>query len=179
MPPFLNLPAEIRNMIYSLLLVVAEPIDLDQDCLTSVPKHSTILSTGRAVYNEAMPMLYGQNHFIFNDGFQIQEFATFTARQMIRHATFCIPIPLRATGVEEGSWRQFLGCYENYFPVLQRLELKFNPPWGSAHEDTVREIKMLLQEQNKAKEVIVTGHPIFVDDTHWARTIQTGEWYIR
>ncbi len=108
MPSFLELPSEIRNMMYSLLLVGSNPIDLGQRRLTSSSKHPTILSTARAIYNEAMPILYGQNHFIIHDSFQL-EFITYTGWRMVRHISFYIPLPRQAwEGTEEGSWLHYL-----------------------------------------------------------------------
>lgn len=173
MPFFLELPPEIRNIIYSLLLVGSEPVDLSQSCLASSLTHTTILSTARAIYNEAVPILYGRNHFVAHHPFQLS-FTTDTTWRMVRHVSFYIRVPRQAwEGTEEDSWLRYLDSLDNFLPILHRLELHFLPLAVKAHASTVRKIKRALEENNKAKEVFVFGHHLFVDDVEWARRIQT------
>lgn len=60
---FLNLPGEIRNQIYELLLVV--PAIPDSHALGQTPRvHPSILAVCRQTYHEAIKILYGSNTFI-------------------------------------------------------------------------------------------------------------------
>ncbi|KAJ8069419.1 hypothetical protein OCU04_003073 [Sclerotinia nivalis] len=65
MPPltFLDLPGEIRNQIYHLLLVI-RPISIPRPLLTDPPICPQILSVCRKVHDEAEQVLYGCNVFI-------------------------------------------------------------------------------------------------------------------
>lgn len=79
-PLLYAIPPEIRCMIYSHLLVSADPINSEQANKLIGDKRSVLLSdhnpisgisatllrTCRKVYNEALPILYGRNVFIFS-----------------------------------------------------------------------------------------------------------------
>lgn len=58
---FMSLAAEIRNMIYKLVLVTDTPIDLSH--ATNFRRSAAILRTCKAVYDEARQILYGRNSF--------------------------------------------------------------------------------------------------------------------
>lgn len=75
---FLDLPPEIRNRIYSLLLTIDEglyinricngakaPFNFIRDPLDDQPLQPNILSTCSTVSEEASPILYGANSFCF------------------------------------------------------------------------------------------------------------------
>ena len=80
-PSFLTLPPELRLQIYRYLLCHSSEIELQKWqlplCQTVYYRHrlyrateplsleSAILGTCRTVYAEAMPVLYGENTFIF------------------------------------------------------------------------------------------------------------------
>ena len=57
----MSLAAEIRNMIYELVLVTDTPIDLAR--ATNFRRSAAILRTCKAVYDEARQILYGRNSF--------------------------------------------------------------------------------------------------------------------
>ncbi|KFY16029.1 hypothetical protein V491_05466 [Pseudogymnoascus sp. VKM F-3775] len=60
---FLAFPGEIRNILYSLLLVVPPPSTTT--ALGETPHiHPEILRVNRQIYYEALPFLYAQNTFI-------------------------------------------------------------------------------------------------------------------
>ncbi|ESZ90766.1 hypothetical protein SBOR_8837 [Sclerotinia borealis F-4128] len=65
MPPltFLDLPGEIRNQIYHLLLIVP-PISAPRPLGSDPPIYPQILSVCRKVHDEAQQILYGSNVFI-------------------------------------------------------------------------------------------------------------------
>ena len=58
---FMSLAAEIRNMIYKLVLVTDTPIDLSR--ATNFRRSAALLRTCKAVYEEARQILYGWNSF--------------------------------------------------------------------------------------------------------------------
>ena len=74
--PFLSLPPEIRLLIYNELLVQSDDLlrtfckcnfcarlkhrTIGKDCLTT-----SLLRTNKAIYNEALPILYAKNIFSF------------------------------------------------------------------------------------------------------------------
>jgi hypothetical protein len=66
-PNFLDLPGEIRNEIYILLLVIPRKTYIAPvfDCKPN-PIHPQILSACREIHNEALQILYGLNTFIAN-----------------------------------------------------------------------------------------------------------------
>ncbi|KAF8849469.1 hypothetical protein BDZ45DRAFT_718236 [Acephala macrosclerotiorum] len=59
---FTDFPGEIRNQIYSLLLIV--PAISTPRLLRDPPIHPQILSTCRRIYEEARQILYGRNTFL-------------------------------------------------------------------------------------------------------------------
>lgn len=65
---FLSLAPEIRNMIYTLVLVTEEPIDLARP--TNFSRTSALLRTCKAVEAEASQILYGKNSFRFERQFR-------------------------------------------------------------------------------------------------------------
>lgn len=99
---FGHLPGEIRNQIYFLLLVHPDPIsiELDEECgsddelddeatiygdadavqLTSPTNHTIeagILFVNSTIYDEAIPILYGQNTFNFDGAYPWNNFCLF------------------------------------------------------------------------------------------------------
>ncbi|CAD6443819.1 602d6cc0-8749-4fa7-bea4-1f3f3be19054 [Sclerotinia trifoliorum] len=60
---FLDLPGEIRNQIYHILLVI-RPISIPRPLFTDPPICPQILSVCRKVHDEAEQILYGCNVFI-------------------------------------------------------------------------------------------------------------------
>ncbi|KAL8823801.1 MAG: hypothetical protein Q9191_005537 [Dirinaria sp. TL-2023a] len=88
-PLFGKWPLEIRELLYKLLLVaghITHPGQLvENDVTTFVYKEhekpsnclgidSTILRTCRRIYNEALPILYGHNNFVFDNPRSIEAF---------------------------------------------------------------------------------------------------------
>ena len=86
-PLFKNLPTEIRHMIWALILVAPEAIHSPNRLLSSKTPlllndyhpianlDAVILRTCRAIYNEALPILYGRNTFYFTSSHALFEFA--------------------------------------------------------------------------------------------------------
>lgn len=86
-PLFTSIPVEIRHMIYSYLLTTPEPIEKPQkhlgpketallDNYSPIPNiDAAILRTCRLIYNEGLPMLYG-NTFQFSSAHSIRSFAS-------------------------------------------------------------------------------------------------------
>ncbi|KAL8717685.1 MAG: hypothetical protein Q9225_005093 [Loekoesia sp. 1 TL-2023] len=84
---FLTLPPEIKNMIYRELLVSSAPIkkphklvcakrNIMLDSFQPVKDiDSTILRVCRSIYDEALPVLYGQNTFEFAKPRKFQDFS--------------------------------------------------------------------------------------------------------
>ncbi|KAL9606285.1 MAG: hypothetical protein Q9179_000560 [Wetmoreana sp. 5 TL-2023] len=84
---FQTLPLEIKNMIYSELLVSAQPIKKPHKLVCkkkSIMLDSThpvkdidsaILSVCRTIYNEALPVLYGKNTFEFCKPRKLRDFS--------------------------------------------------------------------------------------------------------
>jgi hypothetical protein len=60
---FLNLPGEIRNQIYGLLLIVPPP-HVPRSLRQPPPLHPEILSVCHQIYRETCQILYGKNTFI-------------------------------------------------------------------------------------------------------------------
>lgn len=176
----MQLPAEVHNIIYSFLLVVPQAINLSQMGLTYpfIKHFTTILRTGQVVYHEAMPILYGQNQFIFHEDLQTKWFASFTAHKMIRHAVFCIFIFFQKMNNDETSWIYFLKSLKNSFPVLQHLELKFLPASGQVHLKTIKKTKKIVMKNIKIKKVVISEHEEFVGDAAWIRVVQMSYEYI-
>lgn len=85
-PLFFAIPVEIRHMIYQHILTTLEPIEKAHKHLGSkdtalldnykpIPNiDATILRTCRMIYNEALPILYGQNTFTFSSANSIRCF---------------------------------------------------------------------------------------------------------
>ena len=85
-PLFFAIPVEIRHMIYHHILTTLEPIEKAHKHLGSkdtalldnykpIPNiDATILRTCRMIYNEALPILYGQNTFTFSSANSIRSF---------------------------------------------------------------------------------------------------------
>lgn len=86
-PLFKLLPPEIRHMIWAQVLVSPDIIQSPNRLLTSktplltneyhpIPGlDAVVLRTCRAVYNEALPILYGRNTFFFTSSHALFEFA--------------------------------------------------------------------------------------------------------
>ncbi|CAF9927725.1 MAG: hypothetical protein HETSPECPRED_006658 [Heterodermia speciosa] len=86
-PLFKILPTEIRHMIWAVLLVSPDPIQspnrllpsktplLSNDYHPIANLDAVILRTCRAIYNEALPILYGRNTFYFTSSHALFEFA--------------------------------------------------------------------------------------------------------
>ncbi|KAI9700732.1 MAG: hypothetical protein M1836_002101 [Candelina mexicana] len=85
--PFLRLPTELRLNIYKHLLVTSAVINNPLDSLkqsqnrkkapVTIPGlDAVILQTCRSIYQEAVPILYGDNRFRFMDGTFTEMFAT-------------------------------------------------------------------------------------------------------
>jgi hypothetical protein len=67
MATFLRLPVELRNMIYSYLLILKDPIDPMSERIPHQKSkvHAQIISTNTQIYHEARAVLYSQNCFVF------------------------------------------------------------------------------------------------------------------
>ncbi|KAI4159298.1 MAG: hypothetical protein LQ342_006702 [Letrouitia transgressa] len=84
-PAFLNLPIEIRMMIYRQLLVSSTSIDNLREIMgisnSMLPRDqdfdSAILRVCRQTYFEGHPILYGQNVFLFERGCEVMGFRGF------------------------------------------------------------------------------------------------------
>ncbi|KAI9776626.1 MAG: hypothetical protein M1835_005457 [Candelina submexicana] len=85
--PFLRLPTELRLNIYKHLLVTSAVINNPLDSLkqsqnrrkapVTIPGlDAVILQTCRSIYQEAVPILYGDNRFRFMSGISTEMFAT-------------------------------------------------------------------------------------------------------
>lgn len=86
-PLFTSIPVEIRHMVYSFLLTTPEPIEKAQkhlgpketallDNYIPIPNiDAAILRTCRLIYNEGLPILYG-NTFEFSSAHSIRSFAS-------------------------------------------------------------------------------------------------------
>lgn len=61
---FLSLPGEIRNQIYSLLLIATPPLGSPRGLGQMLKLHPSILSVCRQTYSEATRILYTKNTFI-------------------------------------------------------------------------------------------------------------------
>lgn len=69
MPNFLDLPRELRDLIYQFCLIGKEPVDPWRDWYYQVPSYGlaiSLLRVSKAVYREASPVLYSQNIFEFD-----------------------------------------------------------------------------------------------------------------
>jgi len=85
-PLFTKLPMEVRNMIYGYLLVTPEIISHAHELVGGVQTvlaenhhpipglDAAILRTCRSIYEEALPILYGRNTFLFQHPDQIRAF---------------------------------------------------------------------------------------------------------
>lgn len=83
---FLTIPPEIRQIIYTNLLLSKNPIKDAHNLLGNnrsielahynpiLDINATVLRTCKAVYKEALPILYGQNTFFFSDPDHILDF---------------------------------------------------------------------------------------------------------
>lgn len=83
---FIMLPIEIRRLIYKHLLVSTEMISkahnliswsqspLLNDCIRIHDIDAIFLRTCRKIYNETMPVLYGENTFIFERADEVTAF---------------------------------------------------------------------------------------------------------
>ncbi|KAF2670982.1 hypothetical protein BT63DRAFT_205433 [Microthyrium microscopicum] len=60
---FLQLPAELRNVIYRMVLVTKEPIDFGSP--TNAQRSAALLRTNREIHGEACSILYSENRFVF------------------------------------------------------------------------------------------------------------------
>ena len=62
--PLLDLPAELRNQIWSYALVSKKPIKVPQKLTPKTPLHPGLLSVNRQVRAECTPIYYGENTFL-------------------------------------------------------------------------------------------------------------------
>ncbi|KAI1120687.1 hypothetical protein F5Y10DRAFT_120334 [Nemania abortiva] len=94
---FADLPGELRNRVYGLILVRREPIVPWEDHVHK-GLTSALLRANKTVYNEARSLLYGSNHFDFNNGFYshlesfLEQIGTSNAA-CIRHVLIAFPAP--------------------------------------------------------------------------------------
>lgn len=104
-PLFATLPAEVRQMVYGWLLVTSridDPSQLVNEKMRSLiipashPRlvilsiDATVLRTCRRIYEEALPLLYGDNTYKFSTATSLE---TFKGEGLIR--TACKPLPCR------------------------------------------------------------------------------------
>ena len=82
---FLRLPPEIRNIIYSIILTSAQPVQL----MPCSPSNSlTIVGACRQTYDEAIPVFYGRNRFRLDNPEALHRFLrsiSLRRRRQIRH----------------------------------------------------------------------------------------------
>lgn len=87
---FLRLPPEIRNMIYSDLLVpTSQPVH-PTPSPTPNHNHLTLLSVCKQVHNEALPVYYGNNRFVLENPRALYDFLrsiSIPRRRQITHLT--------------------------------------------------------------------------------------------
>ena len=152
---FMRLPPELRYSIYKALLKantdIRNPVNKTYKIfqeLRQTPKiHTAILTTCKAIHEEAHPLLYSLNHLHFSDDMSLRMFCeTFGAyplhfryrRQLLRSATVCLS-PFRdsiyrGVGVEETTFNleRHMECSSmtnawrsKYFPGLRVLTLDF------------------------------------------------------
>ena len=62
------MPAEIRQRIWRAALVRVEPVYIYGDGNWSAARSGQLLKTCRQIYDEALPLLYGENLFAYNFG---------------------------------------------------------------------------------------------------------------
>ncbi|KAL8943595.1 MAG: hypothetical protein Q9216_000960 [Gyalolechia sp. 2 TL-2023] len=165
---FQTLPLEIRHMIYRELLVSSAPIKKPHRLVCSKRNvmldsiqpikdiDSTILRVCRSIYDEALPVLYGQNTFEFAKPRKLRDFSHGYLEQKFPSDGYPRP-PGAPPAVPDrkriwSHWHQHffndeesLNRYDsmlyppemNEFPVLDRVELDFTE-WQLGEGDAIR-----------------------------------------
>ena len=62
---FLDIPAELRNIIYEHLLVFQHSVEVFWEAYRFLERYPQLLLANKAVYHEANPLLYAKNCFDF------------------------------------------------------------------------------------------------------------------
>jgi len=104
---FTKLPLELRKLIYEHLLVSDETITPDRQLVGDKRENylerngddytpakgldATILQSCEAVYDEAYPILYGQNNFHFHDSLELYDFKADGMKPIYGMVFFSIP----------------------------------------------------------------------------------------
>lgn len=154
--PFLKLPPEIRNVVYTLLLVfpgvtypkVDKPTsaachfshmrDIDKADVTVPHSALSILETNRQIHNEAVGMFYRQNDLLFSYPAHLQDFVQSLERDRLESVS---SVTLFHKNHTEGGIstmattlkliRRLRGLKK--FHLLIEHHLVANPSWSSAH----------------------------------------------
>ena len=68
-PILLEIPAEVRQRILRAALVLVQPVTINGDySKIKAPRSGQLLKTCRKIYGEGIPLLYGENTFIYDNG---------------------------------------------------------------------------------------------------------------
>ena len=179
---FGHLPGEIRNQIYSLLLVDPNPISIevqqDYDCydeiydevteygdadavqLTSPTKHTIetgILFVNSTIYDEAVPILYGQNTFEFDGAYAWNDFCVFnwnlrnTNSRHLSKVIIGFPEIERLT-LEGEIVSHFYASRDHGIEMLKRLENLDTLSFSVSEDIMARDIGLLKQIQDNCKK---------------------------
>lgn len=134
----------MRDQIYEYALVCEDGVDvyaarrLDSKCVVPTVKSLALLLTCRAVYTEAVPILYGRNEFIFSEERALARFTNATGDN-VKHIR-----KVRITRVSHKA-------------ELHRIKVALKP----AHMLTILDLKMWSLDRITANEMADLLGPLF------------------
>ena len=185
---FGHLPGEIRNQIYSLLLVDPNPISIeveaeygfydepygeatiyaDEDAvkLTSCTNNTIeagILFVNSTIYAEAIPFLYGQNTFDFNGAYPWNDFCLFNwglRNANSRHLSkVIIGFPeIERLALDSGISREFYESRARGIKMLRGLENLDTLSFSVSKDIMTHDIGLLKKIQDNCKEAYQRRH---------------------
>ena len=171
---FGHLPGEIRNQIYSLLLVDPDPvsIEVEEDFgfddevyaddlqLTSSTNHTIeagILFVNSTIYDEAIPILYGQNTFNFDGANPWKDFCLFNWNLRNTNDRHLSKVVIRFPEIErlisEGEIvSEFYGSRARGVKMLKFLENLDTLSFSVSEDIMTHDIGLLKKIRDKCKE---------------------------
>ena len=178
---FGHLPGEIRNQIYSLLLVDPDPIsieveeeydfdhepcneaqiysDYDAVQLTSSTNHTIeagILFVNSTIYDEAIPILYGQNTFNFDGAYPWNDFCLFNwnlRNTNSRHLNkVSIRFPEIERWIERGIISEFNESRACGIKMLKRLENLDTLSFSVCEDIMTHDVRLLKKIRDNCKK---------------------------
>lgn len=156
----LSLPRELRDRVYKYALVLDRPVCWPNPPFPKSDNGHGLLTTSRQVYEEAAPILYSKNKFLFSHPSDITMFRVVASQKYSEGITCAY---LRITDKNLRLWTTYLGsrrqerCLKNDLPKLKHLWIYLSRgPHIGPNEVT------LAQQGNRnfASQILAVHHAI-------------------